>query len=121
MVKWSRLSRVWFLTMNSPSFRLGHPNVVHLEEVLKDELHTYVVTELLSGGELLEQIRRRTSFTEAEASLIMRQLSDAVHFIHSKVRVSMREVFVYLNLHCLDYTSFMFEIYISFSTGRCPS
>ena len=59
--------------------------MVHLEEVLKDELHTYVVTELLSGGELLEQIRRRTSFTEAEASLIMRQLSDAVHFIHSKV------------------------------------
>ena len=59
--------------------------MVHMEEVLKDELHTYVVTELLSGGELLEQIRRRTSFTEAEASFIMRQLSDAVQFIHSKV------------------------------------
>lgn len=61
----------------------GHPNIVNLHEVYYDEAHTYLVLELLGGGELLERIRRKARFTESEASLIMRKLVSAVNFMHS--------------------------------------
>jgi len=40
--------------------------------------------ELLTGGELLDRIRRKKHFTETEASLITRKLVSAIEFIHSK-------------------------------------
>lgn len=59
----------------------GHPNVVKLMEVHQDRAHTYLVLELLSGGELL---RRSRPFSEQQASRIMRQLASAVRFMHSR-------------------------------------
>ncbi|XP_014609105.1 PREDICTED: ribosomal protein S6 kinase alpha-5 isoform X1 [Polistes canadensis] len=59
----------------------GHPNVVKLFEVHQDRAHTYLVMELLSGGELLSRPR---PFTEQQASRIMRQLASAVRFMHSR-------------------------------------
>ncbi|KAK6622713.1 hypothetical protein RUM43_008556 [Polyplax serrata] len=61
----------------------GHPNIVNLHEVYFDEAHTYIVLELLRGGELLERIRKKDRFTESEASQIMRKLVSAVSFMHS--------------------------------------
>ena len=40
--------------------------------------------ELLTGGELLDRIRRKKHFTETEASSITRKLVSAINFIHSK-------------------------------------
>ena len=62
----------------------GHPNIVNLHEVFHDELHTYIILELLRGGELLDRIRQRKHFTENEASRIMRKLVSAVHYMHSR-------------------------------------
>uniref|UniRef100_A0A8C6PEX3 Ribosomal protein S6 kinase n=1 Tax=Nothobranchius furzeri TaxID=105023 RepID=A0A8C6PEX3_NOTFU len=45
-------------------------------------LHTYLVLELLGGGELLERIRREQHFSETEASRIMRKLVSAVSHMH---------------------------------------
>ncbi|KAG7198898.1 hypothetical protein KM043_015719 [Ampulex compressa] len=59
----------------------GHPNVVKLIEVHQDRAHTYLVMELLSGGELL---RRPRPFTEQQASKIMKELASAVRFMHSR-------------------------------------
>lgn len=59
----------------------GHPNVVRLIEVLEDETFTYLVTELLEGGELNDRTARMTSH---ELNYVFRQLLDAVSFIHSK-------------------------------------
>ena len=61
----------------------GHPNIVQLVDVCQDQWHTYIVLELLRGGELLDRIRSQDSFTEAEASRIMRSLVSAVKFMHS--------------------------------------
>lgn len=46
------------------------------------QLHTYLVLELLGGGELLERIRRKQHFSETEASRIMRKLVSAVSHMH---------------------------------------
>lgn len=46
------------------------------------QLHTYIVTELLSGGELLDRVWRKKNFSEMEAASVMRQLVSAVSFMH---------------------------------------
>ncbi len=40
--------------------------------------------ELMEGGELLDRLRRKHSFTEAQASALFRQLVSAVSFMHQK-------------------------------------
>uniref|UniRef100_A0A672SX62 Ribosomal protein S6 kinase n=1 Tax=Sinocyclocheilus grahami TaxID=75366 RepID=A0A672SX62_SINGR len=76
----------------------GHPNIVKLYEIYHDQvrqclrlkprahvhikLHTYLVLELLQGGELLDRIRRKQHFSETEASRIMRRLVSAVSHMH---------------------------------------
>ncbi|UYV63840.1 RPS6KA5 [Cordylochernes scorpioides] len=62
----------------------GHPNIVNFHRVYQDEAHTYIVMELLRGGELFERIRQKKRFTECEAVHIFRQLVSAVHHIHSR-------------------------------------
>lgn len=58
-------------------------NIVKFIEVLKDAAYTYIVMELLDGGELLERIRKARKFTEDEASELFSQIVDAVSFMHS--------------------------------------
>ncbi|XP_062901177.1 ribosomal protein S6 kinase alpha-5 isoform X1 [Mobula hypostoma] len=60
----------------------GHPNIVKLHDVYHDQLHTFLVMELLKGGELLERIRKKKHFSETEASYIMRKLVSAVSHMH---------------------------------------
>ncbi|XP_032883434.1 ribosomal protein S6 kinase alpha-5 isoform X2 [Amblyraja radiata] len=60
----------------------GHPNIVKLHDVYHDQLHTFLVMELLNGGELLERIRKKKHFSETEASCIMRKLVSAVSHMH---------------------------------------
>uniref|UniRef100_L7M026 non-specific serine/threonine protein kinase n=1 Tax=Rhipicephalus pulchellus TaxID=72859 RepID=L7M026_RHIPC len=62
----------------------GHNNIVQFVESFQDEAHTYIVLELLTGGELLDRIRGRTHFTESEARRIFRRLVSAVHHMHSR-------------------------------------
>ena len=59
-------------------------NVVQLEEVLEDDKHTYIVMELLKGGELLQRIREMKKFTESVARNYFKQLIEAVSQIHGK-------------------------------------
>ena len=59
----------------------GHPNIVELTEVYEDATHTYIVMELLSGGEL--PIGSRL-FTEPETRLVGKQLANAIAFMHGK-------------------------------------
>ncbi len=61
----------------------GHDNIVKMHDVLQDDLHTYIIMELLTGGELFERIKRKKVFTEREASAIMKSLISSVQFMHS--------------------------------------
>uniref|UniRef100_A0A674CNJ6 Ribosomal protein S6 kinase n=1 Tax=Salmo trutta TaxID=8032 RepID=A0A674CNJ6_SALTR len=46
------------------------------------QFHTYLVMELLRGGELLERIKKKKLFGESEASQLLRSLVSAVGFMH---------------------------------------
>ncbi len=62
----------------------GHPNIVGLKDVFTDQLHVYIVMELMRGGELLERLKQKHSFSEAEASIIFKQLVSAMSYMHEK-------------------------------------
>ena len=61
----------------------GHPNIVNIIDTRQDDFHTYIILELLKGGELVERLRKRP-FNEQEAGQVFRGLLSAVHFMHSK-------------------------------------
>ena len=50
----------------------------------QDDAHTYIVMEYLKGGELLQRIRKKKKFPEAEAAKIMKKLVSVVQFMHYK-------------------------------------
>lgn len=59
-----------------------HPNVVRLFDVFYDQFNTYIVLELLRGGELLSRIRRREDFEERDVCRVFRSLVSVVDHLH---------------------------------------
>lgn len=63
--------------------KLDHPNTVLLYETFEDEKNVFLVMELCSGGELLGFILESGRHTEAQAVIVMRQVFQAVLYLHS--------------------------------------
>ncbi|XP_012273470.1 ribosomal protein S6 kinase 2 beta [Orussus abietinus] len=60
----------------------NHPHIVSLHAVHKDEKKVYLVLELLRGGELLDHLLQRGSFTEREAAEVIHTITTVVHYLH---------------------------------------
>jgi len=63
---------------------VDHPNVVGLRAIFDTEEILFIVMDLMKGGELYEEIVKRKSFSEKDASSIMQQLFSALEYLHSK-------------------------------------
>lgn len=63
---------------------LCHPRIVRLFTHHHTRTHSYLVMELVSGGDLFEAISDRGKFPEAEAGLIVSDVSEALEYIHRK-------------------------------------
>ncbi|KAG7386532.1 hypothetical protein PHYPSEUDO_015542 [Phytophthora pseudosyringae] len=59
-----------------------HPNIIRLYDVYEDRQYIFIVTELVSGGELFNRIVGRARYTEAEARLVMHPLLESVNYLH---------------------------------------
>lgn len=64
--------------------RLTHPNVVQLLETYEDKSKVYLVMELVTGGELFDRIVEKGSYTEKDASGLIRQVLEAVDYMHEQ-------------------------------------
>lgn len=64
--------------------QLSHPHVVNLKEVVTTKDNTYIVMELLSGGELFNRIVDKGCFTEAEAADLFAQILLSIDYLHSR-------------------------------------
>jgi serine/threonine protein kinase len=47
-------------------------------------IQVYLITELVTGGELLEAVLQRGSYSEGEARLAFVQLLRGIQYLHSK-------------------------------------
>lgn len=59
-----------------------HPHIVTLKALHEDERHVYLVLELLRGGELLDRMLQRRSFTEIEAAEVTYVITSVVQYLH---------------------------------------
>lgn len=64
--------------------RLKHPNIVQLLETFEDKQKVYLIMELVTGGELFDRIVEKGSYTEKDASDLIRQVLEAVNYMHEQ-------------------------------------
>ncbi|XP_028980577.1 calcium/calmodulin-dependent protein kinase (CaM kinase) II beta 1 isoform X20 [Esox lucius] len=61
---------------------LKHSNIVRLHDSISEEGFHYLLFDLVTGGELFEDIVAREYYSEADASHCISQILDSVHHIH---------------------------------------
>ncbi|XP_031649108.1 serine/threonine-protein kinase DCLK3 [Oncorhynchus kisutch] len=66
---------------------LSHPRVVRLFTHHHTHTHSYLVMEMVAGGDLFEAIAVCGKFPEEEAGLMVCDVSEALRYIHSKTIV----------------------------------
>ncbi|XP_044068658.1 calcium/calmodulin-dependent protein kinase type 1D-like [Siniperca chuatsi] len=62
--------------------RIKHENVVGLEDFYESRTHYYLVMQLVSGGELFDRILDKGVYTEKDASTVIKQVLQAVSYLH---------------------------------------
>ncbi|KAK0398912.1 hypothetical protein QR680_002811 [Steinernema hermaphroditum] len=62
--------------------KLQHPNIVRLHDSIQEEAFHYLVFDLVTGGELFEDIVAREFYSEADASNCIQQVLEGVSFCH---------------------------------------
>ena len=63
---------------------LDHPNIMKIFEYYNYNNCLYIISELLSGGELFDKISENKNFKEDVCSFLMKQIFSAVDFCHEK-------------------------------------
>ena len=61
---------------------MNNPHVIKLREVLASKTNFYLVLELVTGGELFDEIVREKKFTEDKARFYFRQLVEGAEHCH---------------------------------------
>ena len=63
---------------------LRHPNIIELFDVFISDEKIFIVMELMYGGELFDYVVQKGTLTEEEASAIVRKVTSAIVYMHSK-------------------------------------
>jgi len=64
--------------------KIQHPNVLSMIDIFEDKDHTFLVLDLVTGGELFQKIIDRGHYTEEDTRKIIHQVLDAVNYLHDK-------------------------------------
>ena len=62
---------------------MEHPNIVKFEDVYQTATHTYIVSEIVNGGELQDYVLNCKRLNEDDAALVIFYLLKAIEYIHS--------------------------------------
>ncbi|XP_006639996.1 calcium/calmodulin-dependent protein kinase type IV isoform X1 [Lepisosteus oculatus] len=62
--------------------RLSHPNIIRLKDIFETESEIALVLELVTGGELFDRIVERGYYSERDAAHVIKQILEAVAYLH---------------------------------------
>ena len=62
--------------------KTDHPHMVRVFELLHDDVSFYIITELVTGGDLYDYIIKMKRLSEREAANVIRQLLLALNYMH---------------------------------------
>lgn len=62
----------------------GHPYIIELHDVFESSTFIFLVFELCKNGELFDYLTNVVALSEKKTKTVMKQLFEAVEFIHSK-------------------------------------
>lgn len=96
---------------------LDHPNIVKLQDVFFGRRSVYLVTDLCKGGELFELSNAGKSegfvFREDRTSQLMKDMLSAVHYLHSKVVISIYfysfALLLFIFITCVYFILFLLD------------
>ena len=61
-----------------------HPHITRIHELIEDDGNFYIVSELVTGGELYNKIIEKKKFSEKEAALCINQIALALNYMHKQ-------------------------------------
>ena len=64
--------------------RLNHPHIVRIIDVFEENGTAYYVMEYVAGGSLSDRVGRQGALSESEATRYIRQVADALIYIHTQ-------------------------------------
>ncbi|MEY8687941.1 protein kinase [Bacteroides sp. AN502(2024)] len=64
--------------------QLNHPHIIRIHDIFKENNTAYYVMEYIEGESLAEKVNRDGMLSEAEAVDYIRQVADALSYIHGK-------------------------------------
>ena len=62
--------------------KISHPNIINIFEIFEDTHQYYIMSEYCEGGELFDAISNKGYYNEIEAAKIMKQILEAVNYLH---------------------------------------
>ena len=62
---------------------IKHPKIVSIVDLLEDNENYYIVSEVIKGGPVSKRIRKNGPLHENKSRYIIKQVIDAVHYLHS--------------------------------------
>ena len=62
--------------------KISHPNIINIFEIFEDNYQYYIMSEFCEGGELFDAITNKGYYNEIEAAKIMKQILEAVNYLH---------------------------------------
>lgn len=63
---------------------VGHSNIIKLHDVFEGDAYIFLISEICQGGELFDYLSHAATVSEKRTRIFMRQLLDAVTFIHER-------------------------------------
>jgi len=63
--------------------KVQHPNIIALKEIIDTKNCLFIVTELVTGGELFDKIVELGSYSEKDAALLVSKIVSAIAYLHS--------------------------------------
>lgn len=63
---------------------LKHPNIIKLEDVFETADRIFIIMEVMNGGELFDYVVEKGTLSEAEASVIVRNITSAIAHMHAQ-------------------------------------